>query len=322
MYHIMTNLELMFHSLEEAAVWAASRPVFQPRVPFTAMAGEDLSTPRICGALGLHGCVTAIGVTGVFRRCLNANPDAKSYENDHEAYPIMVIKFKDDEGWTVPSKAQVPDVEDTGERWLLKPARPEKIYIKWLDACSIQMKDGACRTVCSALKFLKDLSGYDHPWLNGKGHPLDCPHMGNDPWPETDPVLESLYLDSRLGGNVGFATPAWPLDGSWNFMPLDPGMSPYRTHFHDLRRFSGFFDSDGTPVFEGYVLKWGPDAEHRRFGTVARDNLTGWHVEPWSGGAPAALEPGPDRRLPGMAVHIGHGFLEDPKIPTSLLPRE
>lgn len=321
MYHVIANLELMFGSLEEAKAWAASRPVFQPRVPYTAMQGEDRTVPRICGCLDIRGCFTALGVTGTFRRCLNASPDAKSYENDNEAYPVLIAKFKDD-GWTVPDEAQVPDIEDTGERWLLYPARPEKIYLKWLDAYSIKMREGKFRTVCAALKFRDDVSSYSHPWLDGKGHPLDCPDMGGDPWPAPDGMLGEIRLDMRMGGNLGLAIPAWPADGTWLFTPFDKNVPPYRTYAHCLRRFSGFWDRDGEPVFEGYVLKWGPDAGSRRFGRVAYDGLSGWRIEPWDGGSAIPLLAGEDRVLPGMSVYINHGLEKKIRIPDALQPAE
>lgn len=319
MYHVIANLELMFGSLAEAKAWAASRPVFQPRVPYTAMRGEDRTVPRICGCLDIRGCVTALGVTGTFRRCLNSNPDAKSYENDGEAYPVLIAKFKDD-GWVVPDKSQVPDIEDTGERWLLSPARPEKIYLKWLDAYSIKMREGKSRTVCAALKFRDDVSSYSHPWLNSKGHPLDCPDMGSDPWPAPDAALGEIKLDMHMGGNLGFAVPAWPADGTWLFTPFDKNVAPYRTYAHCLRRFSGFWDRDGEPVFEGYVLKWGPDADSRRFGLVAHDGLSGWRVEPWNGSSAIPLLAGEDRVLRDMAVYINHGLEKNIRIPDELLP--
>ena len=320
MSHVIANLELMFGSLAEAKAWAASRPVFQPRVPYTAMQGEDRTVPRICGCLDIRGCFTALGVTGTFRRCLNSNPDAKSYENDDEAYPVLIAKFSDYAGWTAPGKDQVPDIEDTGERWLLSPARPEKIYLKWLDAYSIKMREGKCRTVCAALKFLDDVSSYSHPWLDGRGHPLDCPDMGGDPWPEPDGMLGEIRLDMRMGGNLGLAVPAWPADGTWLFTPFDKNVPPYRTYAHCLRRFSGSWDRDGEPVFEGYVLKWGPDAGSRQFGQVAHDGLSGWHIEPWNGSSAVPLLAGKDRVLPDMSVHIGHGLEKKIKIPDALLP--
>lgn len=323
MYHLITNLELMFDSLASAEAWAESRPEFRPRIPATAMCGEDTVTPRICGALDIRGCVTAIGVTGRFRRCLNASPDAKSYENDGEAYPVMIAKFKDD-GWTVPGKDQVPDIEDTGERWLLRPERPEKIYIRWLDAYSIGMKNGKTRIKCASMKFLRDLHGYSHPWLDGKGHPLDCPDMGRDPWPDAAALARQIYMDARLGGHVGFAVPNWPLDGSWTLTPFEPGAQPYRTYPDGLRRFTGRWDIDGEPVFEGYVLKCGPDAASRKMYEVRYDGRDGWTLGPWGQGGPAPFPEDPDGSgiLPGMSIYIGHAFSREISIPDAFRPKK
>lgn len=321
MYHVITDLELMFGSLAEAEAWAESRPMFYPKIPATAMCGEDMSVPRICGALDIRGCVTAIGVTGRFRRCLNSNPDAKSYENDDEAYPVLIAKFKDD-GWTVPDKSQVPDIADTGERWLLRPARPEKIYLRWLGAYSIGTREGKSRTKCVSLKFLDDVSGYSHPWLDGKGHPLDCPDMGGDPWPDAAALAGQVYMDKRLGGNVGFAVPNWPLDGSWTFTPFGHGEKPYRTYPDSLRRFTGRWDEEGEPVFEGYVLKCGPDAASRKMYEVRYDDHGGWSLGPWGLGEPAPFPADPDGSgiLRGMSVYIGHAFNHEITVPDAFRP--
>lgn len=318
MYHVITNLELMFGSLEEAEDWARSRPVFEPRVPATAMQEEDRITPRICGCLEIRDCITSIGVLGTFRRCMNANEDAKSYENDNEAYPIMVAKFSDD-GWEVPTEQQVPDIRDTRERWLLKPARPEKIYIRWLDAYSIKAVEGECRTKCTALKFLQDIRNYSHPWLDGKGHPLDCAGMGGDPWPDTSLMSDEIYADMGPDVKLGFAVPAWPLDGTWIFTPFDSEAAPYRTYRHRLRKFSGCLDAEGIPIFEGYVLKWGPDAGNRRFGTVSYDPLEGWRVTQWKTGNKIPLTPNLKNRVEPMTVYIGHDTTQKITVPDEFL---
>lgn len=314
MYHVITNLELMFRSLEDALAWAENCPEFSPKIPATAMCGEDLSTPRICGAPKVEDCITALGVTGTFRRCLNADPDAKSYENDGEAYPVLIAEFDDDLNWIEPTASQVPDVSVTHERWLLEPARPMKVELKWLDAYSLCMRDAGLRMACTKAKFLDNTSGYNHPWLDGQGHPLDCPDMGSDPWPDASALAGNIFLDGRLGGHAGFAVPNWPLDGSWLFTPFEPGAAPYRTYAHDLKRFTGYYDADGEPVFEGYAMKWGEDAASRKMGDARLGPASGWRIDPWDGSPPIPFPEG-SRVLSGMLVHIGHAFNHEIKIP-------
>lgn len=314
MYHVISNLELMFWSLDEAVDWANNRPEFQPRIPATAMCGEDLSTPRICGAAKLSDCITALGVTGTFRRCLNANSEAKSYENDSEAYPVLVAEFDDKLNWIKPSKNQVPDVAVTHERWLLQPARPAKIELKWLDAYSIRMRDAGLRMACTKIKFLDSTEGYSHPWLDGKGHPLDCPDMGDDPWPNTARSAQEICLDLRRGGHLGFAVPVWPLDGSWLFMPFEEDAEPYRTYPDSLRRFTGCRDMAGEPIFEGYAMKWNDPDGKQKIGDVRYDAHTGWYISPWDGHTPAPIPTDPSV-LSNMRIYAGHGLNREIEIP-------
>lgn len=314
MYHVIANLELIFNSLQDAIKYAESRPVFHPKIPATAMRNEDMTTPRICGAGTIEQCVTAIGVIGTFRRCLNGNPDTKSYENDHEAYPILVAYFDDRLDWHSPDKKQVPDINDTGEKWLLEPARPDKIELRWLDAYSINIQSNAERTVCTKIRFLDTLAKCHHPWLDKQGHPLDCSAMGGDPWPDMSQITQSLYLDARLGGHLGFAAPSIALDGSYVFTPLTPNIAPYRTYPNTLKQFTGYYDRNYEPVFGGYVLKFESRQETRKFGTVEYEPRTGWRIKLWDN-AHIIKFPENTNVLHFARIHIGHGLNKTIRIP-------
>lgn len=298
-YHISYDLELKFDGLADAEAYARSRPVFMPAVPWTAMNGEDRTVPRICVAPTLEGCISAIKPQGAFRRCLNANPDAKSYENDGEAYPVLIAEFHGVR-CEAPSAAQVPDVGTTGERWILDPARPDLIRVAWLDAYSIGIKDDdpSGNVICTSVRLLEDPSGYSHPWLDGRGHPLDSSEMGGDPWPDPFDAEACLWYDMHFGGVMGYAYPEYPFAGRFHFIPLDPSIRPYMTFRNKLRRYSGFKDESGRPMLEDYLCEYhGVTGELRFAGSVC------WLFEPLDG-SPARVfrdgDAGPDGRVPGL----------------------
>ena len=279
MYHIIANLELRFDSLDDALSWANSRPRswFEPKVPYTAMPEEDKTTPRICGAPTLEGCVTALSPIGTFRRCLNANEDAKSYENDEEVYPVFVVTFSDSHDWVKPTKEQVPDVQLTDEHWLLAPALPTNIELKWLDAYSIDIKEDedTCKTVCTGIRFVDNLTSMHHPWLDGKGHPLDSSDMGGDIWPNPELAHTDIYFDCNFGGQLCYMRPLQPYDGRCRVYPLSGDIAPYNSFLHKLRRFSGFYDLLNRPLLEGYLVEY-----RGVIGTLTFMNGISWTVVP------------------------------------------
>lgn len=254
MYHIITNIELLFDGLAQAEAWAKTRSVIYPSVPKTAMDEEDRTTPRICVAPSIEDCFTAIGVTGQFRRCCAMNDGAKSYENSSEAYPVLVLKFPDGLAYVKPDRSQVPDIAATREQWLLEAAIPKTVMLKWLDACSVLYDDSIedIRTICTSVRFIdkKDLRNYSHPWLDGKGHPLDSSDMGGEPWPDIARALSQLYLDMSDGGHVGFQTPLWPPDGRVRFSPVQRHTEAWNTFPHRLKQFTCMWDRNGRPMFE------------------------------------------------------------------------
>lgn len=278
MYHIIRDLELMFDSIEAAQAWAASMPVFKPSIPANTMENEDRATPRICGAPKIENCITGLGVLGAFRRCLNANKDAKSYENDNEAYPIFVVEFSDD-GWIKPSKSKVPDAATTHEHWCLHDIVPLSIELRWLDAYSIKTREGKLITLCRQVKFLDDLTGYHHPWLDGKGHPLDCSDCGGDPWPVPIAHTAQIYYDKHRGGRIGFAMPSWPFDGRWLFQPFNPCTAPYKTFQHNLQAFTGFYDVANLPIFQGFDVTYTDTNGNTFTGIIEPAQNGGWQIK-------------------------------------------
>ena len=110
MFHVVANIDSRFPSLMAAlAVYNYDTPV-RPEKIFSAMPGEDAETPRICVAPTIEQCITGIGLLGRFRRCLEANEDAKSYATmGREVYPILVLQFADDLPYYTPTSEQVPD---------------------------------------------------------------------------------------------------------------------------------------------------------------------------------------------------------------------
>lgn len=261
MYHIIYDLETKFANLKECQLWM-NNLILSPKVPFTRMENEDCATPRICVSDTIEGCVTAIGLEGIFRRCCNSNRDTPSYENDNEAYPIIVAELPDNLNYKTPSKQEVPDAAVTGERWLLKPAKPV-CEIRWLDAYSIDSHwDKRCggKGVCDKVRFISNLNGYDHPWINKKGHPLDCSYLGSEVWPDCapgiTPAARALIQYDKVRRRLVFPAPVsncyavcYPI--SFSAGSFSVSEDPYRCKMADLKPFSGFYDIKGRMIFEG-----------------------------------------------------------------------
>jgi len=201
MYHVVANIDDRFSSAE-AALAAYRGKVVRPKIPYSTswQNGEDATTPRICVCENIKDCVTAIGLLGRFRRCLAANEDAKSYETDGiEVYPILILKFSDDLKYYTPNRSQVPDVDFTHERWLLKPAVPDFVQIAWVHPRSIiweECKENpVSKYACKALELIiaKDGPiGRTHPWITGTGHRLESSEMESISLSPCDPEIEAL----------------------------------------------------------------------------------------------------------------------------------
>ena len=258
MYHVVSDLETRFRSLRDVLV----PEVLFPSVPVTAAPGEDVSTPRVIGAGTIEQCITAIGTLGRFRRCLAANDSCKSYaETENEAYPILVLKLPDEHfgfQWISPTEKQVPDVKRTHEKWSLQPVPVIQGTIRWLDPYALKIDEDT--GVCRHVTFLDDPAGHDHPWLNGKGHPLDCSQMDYEPWPgnETyrDPALDMFLfreVHTRLRLPV-YVVPEGNAYATCRPSGLYPEKDallefPLRLPVEKLRPFTGFYDAGGNPLF-------------------------------------------------------------------------
>ena len=127
----------LFHVSER---YLGHEVLFEPRVPknqMTKLFGEDSVTPRICFCESIGRCLTALG-DNIKGKVLHV------YEIDIDEEFERHIKR--------PSLDEVPDVDTSGEIWLLKPCRlklsqdetiivfdgydaytknKEKKYVKW-----------------------------------------------------------------------------------------------------------------------------------------------------------------------------------------------
>lgn len=295
LYHVISDLETRFRTLAEVMAFVDS-PTVAPRVPRDRMPGENASIPRICVTPSVEACVDALKPFGRFRRCLNANPDARSYENDDEAYPVIVLEFPDGTPFVRPDPALVPDAETTGELWITEPARP-KARLEWLGAYGIIM-DEACKR-CIRVAFLSgnELRGKHHPWLDEKGHPLENSQYGDEPWSGLRPFLgpmEFLGYEDRLWHRTVVArTESAGFSICHPYGPVEPWDNPnapdsYRAMTDDVKPFTGAYDCHGRMLFLNDAVR---DLTHDgRIGRVCRDG--GWTIE-WLDGT------GPDS-LPGM----------------------
>ena len=173
MYHIICDLEKKFADINVCRQWL-SELVLAPTVPTRRMLDEDQNTPRICVAETIADCITGIGAATIFARCCAKNIGL--YNNVNEVYPLAVLELRSDLPYVMPSEEDVPDVAVTNEKWLLTSTKPVKNYILWLRSDSVGYHRikycGDVYIICDTFRPLSDPTGYDHPWLNGKGHPL------------------------------------------------------------------------------------------------------------------------------------------------------
>lgn len=189
MYSIIANIDSRFDSLEKALQLYNTNTEVIPKVPKSRGPYEDTGTPRICVASRLEQCLTGIGLLGRLRRCLSANEDAKSYATEGlEIYPVLVLTFDDTLDYYKPYLSQVPDCDITRETWLLNPAKPVKVEVRWLDMYSIKFQEATCigkRTPvyeCLSVRWVDEIKPeHNHPWLTGKGHFLESSAMENEP---------------------------------------------------------------------------------------------------------------------------------------------
>lgn len=111
----------------------------EPMIPDRPLASEDDSTPRVCLAPTLGGCLAAIeGWNHVAPLDVDYAERVVVYEN---AEPVEVM---------VPSRRLVADAPETGEVWALEPVRLRIVDVE--DPAAFQ------RAVCDVLDSIGDLS--------------------------------------------------------------------------------------------------------------------------------------------------------------------
>lgn len=179
-YHIVTNLEQRFSSID-AAVDAYSGRRLIPRVPEHKFEDENTLTPRLCVCKWLPDCITAIGIRETFKRCLGANECIDAYDpEDKEVYPVLVLEFPDYTNVYKPSESDVEDADITNELWILHPVTPSAVYVRWLNNRSIlfqTLTDAPIEMQAISCNFVTDIHDKDHPYLNGRGHKLTSTAM-------------------------------------------------------------------------------------------------------------------------------------------------
>lgn len=187
--------------------------------------------------------MTAIKPAGTLRRCLyNQDDDLMDYENQNEAYPLAICTLLGD--FIRPSKAQVPDVEITNELWSLYPCVVADTSLVWLGRRTVQYEEDRVVSFTTV-----DPTGKDHPWLDGKGHPLISSAMGGDHWPPPfRPPIQNLFLDNGIG-HGGLVSLLTMQEGYGIVNPLEGG-PPYRERLDWLREYTGFQDINGAPIFD------------------------------------------------------------------------
>lgn len=201
-YHIVTDLERRFDSLEQALDAYSTHQKIYPRIPGSYFSREDRSKARFCVSTSLEGCIMGLGVTSVFRRCLAANDFTQLYTIDNrEVYPVIILTFEFGIPLYRPTSDEVPDVEDTDEHWITSETIPSKVELRWLDSNSIILREeksnsGIYDLVCESVRFAIPNSQSIHPWLTGTGQPLDCDdeeyQNGDLPWPAVHEIELAL----------------------------------------------------------------------------------------------------------------------------------
>ena len=89
-------------------------------------------------------------------------------------YPILIVEFSPDERYHLPSLKEVPDADGIGEWWLTHAAVPISVSLVWLDMSSIVWHSEDMPDICKSVRWHNTPPAWgNHPWLNGKGHPLE-----------------------------------------------------------------------------------------------------------------------------------------------------
>lgn len=243
MYHVFFDLEPRFDTLKDAQFHVDCLRGIHPRVPYTCGLSEDDATARVCVAPTPELCMTGIGPGKWFRRCVNGD---EIYDNGDEIYPVIVCEVDGD--FIKPDPLQVPDADFTQEYWSLEKVCVVSAELKWLGCNSIKVDVRGRGEYVTDIEWVEPRNGLHHPWLDGKGHPLNSSDKGSDPWPPLGLVWDSLYLDVTHGHQLVMIRPHYPPSGYCTCTPMS-SENDYIARLSDCKKFTGFFDRDGVPLF-------------------------------------------------------------------------
>lgn len=269
MVRVLYDLETRFKSLGAVQYFLNHLTMVYPEKPLTAGVEESSAPARICVAPTVEDCISGITPDWRFRRCLGDG----QYKNENEIYPIIILVL-DGESFYRPSPHEVPDVDITNEHWYLKPAKVLKKELRWIGHDSIKTNktySGSLR--CTRVEYVKSTIGFDHPWLNGKGHPLECSYPAQDAWPDLSLLYGHLFYETYISGKVCYVLPELPATGYCECTPID-GSAAYRARLHNCRQFTGYWDVDGRMICDGDLCSCGTG---KGVGTVKRVGAT-WCV--------------------------------------------
>lgn len=134
LYHVETEVEYRYLDVFDALESLQCLEPITPWVSNRTMLGEDEMTPRICVAESLENCISGCGLYR-FKRCCENVPVMQHFAvGGEEAHPIIVQTYRVPlSELHRPTPKEVPDAALTGEF--------------------------RC--------------GFNHPWLNRRGHCLD-----------------------------------------------------------------------------------------------------------------------------------------------------
>lgn len=303
-YHVVSDLETLFPGLEQ--VPGIKRLV--PKIPRDRMWNEDCTTARVLAGRTVEDCVTSLGVLGRFRRCLAANDGAKSYaETGNEVYPVLVLALDPEAPFFEPDESLVPDVKRTHELWCTQPVDVLSCELKWLSPYSV-IVDEDDEELCVKVRFVPDAKARkrEHPWLNGKGHPLESSQMDYEPWEGNARGLSESAKAYVKYERRTLRRPvmAMPVDNAYAVCyPVDTvtgtvlsAAEPVRVALADLRDFTGFETAKGQYVFVDDEIRL-DDGMYRVIAHDRRYFLESYAPKPDGGGRKVLLlEQLPTRR--------------------------
>lgn len=122
--------EMTIQSFEQAGdvyrVDAQKVPIFIPQFSNRQMVKEDKIIPRVCVADTLFGCL--YGFSRFFYDFFDGTPDGKKDDYGNRYKGGVIISRLPYESLIVPSKKLVPDVNESGEKWLVSYDKDHASY--------------------------------------------------------------------------------------------------------------------------------------------------------------------------------------------------